>query len=87
MNMSTKDDFNDDLPDMTDEILNEFKAMKPVDLNLGSAEVKRIDRNAWINEFGPKPPGPEIIALDILTVVLGCMLLYFVFMSWMYAFS
>lgn len=85
--MSTKDDFNDDLPDMTDEIMNEFKAMKPVDLHLGPAEVKRIDRNAWMKEFGPKPPGPEIIALDILTVVLGCMLLYFVFMSWMYAFS
>ena len=85
--MSTKDDFNDDLPDMTDEIMNEFKAMKPVDLHLGPAEVKRIERNAWMNEHGPKPPGPEIIALDILTVVLGCMLLYFVFMSWMYAFS
>ena len=85
--MSTKDDFNDDLPDMTDEIMNEFKAMKPVDLHLGPAEVKRIERNAWTNEHGPKPPGPEIIALDILTVVLGCMLLYFVFMSWMYAFS
>jgi hypothetical protein len=85
--MNKQDDFNGDLPDMTDEIMNEFKAIKPVDLHLGPPEVKRIDRNAWINEFGPKPPGPEIIALDVLTVVLGCMLLYFVFMSWVYAFS
>jgi len=86
MNKSV-DNFDDDLPDMTDEIMNEFKAIKPADLHLGPAEVKPLSKNSWINQYGPKPPGPEIIALDVLTVVLGCMLLYFVFMSWMYAFS
>ena len=87
--MNRKNDFDIDLPDMPIEPDPPPPTIVVIaeDLRLGPAEVKRIDRNAWINEFGPKPPGPEIIALDILTVVLGCMLLYFVFMSWIYVFS
>lgn len=87
--MSTKDDFNDDLPDMPIEPDPPPPTIVVIaeDLRLGPAEVKPYDRNAWMKEFGPKPPGPEIIALDILTVVLGCILLYFLFKSWLHVFS
>ena len=85
--MSTKDDFNDDLPDMTDEIMNEFREMKPVDLHLGPAEVKPFGKNAWINEYGPKPKGPAIYTLDALIVMLTLIVLDLIVMSWMYVFS
>jgi len=85
--MNNPNDFDDDLPEMTDEIMNEFHAMKPVDLHLGPAEVKRVDQNAWLKEFGPKPPGPGIIALDILIVIMSCAMAWFIINSWMYVFS
>jgi hypothetical protein len=84
--MSTKDDFDDDLPDMTDEIMNEFKAMKPVDLHLGPAQVKPVD-DWWIKQYGPKPNGPGIIALDALIMLLTLIVLDLIVMSWMYVFS
>ena len=84
---STQDDFDDDLPDMTDEIMNEFKAMKPVDLHLGPAEVKPFGQNSWVEQFGPKPPGPGIIALDVLIMVLALAVLDLIVMSWMYVFN
>ena len=85
--MSTKDDFDDDLPDMTEEIMNEFHAMKPVDLHLCPAEVKPINQNAWLNEYGPKPKGPAIYALDALIMLLTLIVLDLIVMSWMYVFS
>ena len=86
MNKSV-DNFDDDLPDMTDEIMNEFQAMKPVDLHLGPAEVKKVDQNSWLKEFGPKPPGPGIIALDALIVFLFCATVWFIIDAWIFVFS
>jgi hypothetical protein len=81
------DDFDDDLPDMTDEIMNEFKAIKPADLHLGPVEVKPLGKNLWINQYGPKPPGPEIYALDALIAILSCATVWFVINAWIYVFS
>jgi len=80
------DDF-DDMPEMTDEIMNEFTVMKPVDLHLGTAEVKKVDQNSWLKEFGPKPPGPEIIALDALIVIMSCATVWFIINAWIFVFS
>ena len=77
----------DDMPEMTDEIMNEFKAIKPADLHLGPAEVKPFSKNSWVDQYGPKPPGPGIIALDILIVFLSCATVWFIINSWMYVFS
>jgi hypothetical protein len=77
----------DDLPDMTDEIMNEFKAIKPVDLHLGPAEVKPFSQNSWVKQYGPKPPGPGIIALDALIVFLSCATVWFIIDAWIFVFS
>ena len=84
--MNKPDDF-DDLPDMTDEIMNEFHAMKPADLYLGSAEVKKVDNVSSINQYGPKPSGPEIYALDALIAIMSCAMAWFIINAWMYVFS
>ena len=86
MNKSV-DNFDDDLPDMTDEIMNEFKAIKPADLHLGPAEVKKVTDVSWINQYGPKPPGPGIIALDALIVIMSCATVWFIINSWIFVFS
>ena len=39
------------------------------DLKLGPAEVKPYDRNAWIREFGPKPPSAGMRVMDF--IILG----------------
>jgi hypothetical protein len=77
----------DDMPEMTDEIMNEFKAIKPADLHLGAAEVKPFSKNSWVDQYGPKPPGPGIIALDILIVFLSCATVWFIINAWIYVFS
>ena len=79
------DDF-DDMPELTDEMITELK-QHPVDLHLGPAEVKPLGQNSWVDQYGPKPPGPGIIALDILIVFLSCATVWFIINSWMYVFS
>jgi hypothetical protein len=58
-----------------------------IDLHLGAAEVKPFSKNSWIDQYGPKPPGPGIIALDILIVFLSCATVWFIINSWIYVFS
>ena len=41
------------------------------DLKLGPAQVKPYDRNAWIREFGPKPPSVGMRAVDFVIVGLS----------------
>ena len=41
------------------------------DLKLGPAEVKPYDRNAWIREFGPKPPSAGMRVVDFVIVGLS----------------
>ena len=80
-------DFDEDMPEMTDEIMNEFMAVKPIDVQLAPAEVKPVDQNAWINQYDPRPAGTEIYALDALIVFLSCALAWFIINAWMYVFS
>jgi hypothetical protein len=48
------------------------------DLKLGPAEVKPYDRNAWIREFGPKPPSVGMRAMDfaIVSMLAGTVILF-----------
>lgn len=85
--MNAYDDFDDDLPEVTQEMINEYKQPQHVDLHLGPAEVKKVDQNSWLKEFGPKPPGPGIIALDALIVIMSCATVWFIINAWIYVFS
>lgn len=77
----------DDLPEMTEEIIVELK-QHPVDLHLGPAEVKGHDYiDWWVKKHGPKPPGPGIIALDILIGLLALVAMDLIIISWMHVFS
>lgn len=82
--MSTKDDF-DDLPELTDEMLTELK-QHPVDLHLGPAQVKPVD-DWWIKQYGPKPNGLGIVALDALIMLLTLIVLDLIVMSWIFVFN
>jgi hypothetical protein len=80
------DDF-DDMPELTDEMLNEFQQLKNVDLHLGVPEVKMVDKDWWMKQYGPKPLGPEIYALDALIVLLALIVIDLCIMSWIHVFS
>jgi hypothetical protein len=56
------------------------------DLKLGSAEVKPYDRNAWIREFGPKPPsaGMRVVDFVILGLFAGTVLVIIKACAWAY---
>ena len=87
--MNTQDEL-DDLPEMTEE---HWRDLRPAEIHVDMSKEKDLHLGApvvkgwWIKEFGPKPKGPEIYALDALSIVLGCALLYFVFKSWLFVFS
>ena len=67
--MATKPVYDDDLPERPVEPDPPPQTVVIAeDLKLGSAEVKSYDRNAWIREFGPKPPGPGMRAMDFVIV-------------------
>lgn len=82
--MSEKDDL--DMPELTDEMLTELK-QHPVDLHLGSAEVKKFGQESWIKQHGPQPPGPEIIALDALIVIFSCIMVWLILNVWIWTFN
>ena len=56
------------------------------DLKLGPAKVKPYDRNAWIREFGPKPPSAGMRAMDflILGLFFGTVLVVIKACAWAY---
>lgn len=85
MNKRIEDEL-DDLPEMTEEMLAELK-QHPVDLHLGAPEVKKIDPNWWIKEYGPKPAGSGIMVLDILIMVMFFVFLGIFILSWIHVFS
>lgn len=85
MNKRIEDEL-DDLPEMTEEMLAELK-QHPVDLHLGAPEVKKIDPNWWIKEYGPKPKGLGMYVLDASIMLLTLIVLYLTIMSWIYFFS
>ena len=71
---------DDDLPDLTDEMLTE---LKPKDLHLGAATVKPLGRS-WAEQHGPQRPGPGMRALDhlILAMFAGSVVLFVKACSW-----
>jgi hypothetical protein len=76
-----------DMPELTDEMVNEFQQLKNVDLHLGVPEVKTVSKDWWIKEYGPKPPGPAIYALDTVIVMLTLIVIDLIIMSWIHLFS
>lgn len=94
--MSTQDEL-DDLPEMTEEHMRELRTPEPEiqidviskekDLHLGAPKVKKIDTDWFIKEYGPKPPGPGILTLDVLVVVLFLGMCDILLLSWIHVFS
>ena len=74
----------DELPELTEEMLSE---LKNTDLHLGAAEVKQVDHDWFIKKYGPKPPGPGIIALDVLIIALFLIFVDIFILSWIYVFN
>lgn len=82
--MNQHTDELDELPEFTEEMLAELK-QKPVDLHLGPAQVKKSDPNWYVKKYGPRPPGPGILAMDALIVVLFVTALILFVKSWVWA--
>ena len=83
--MATKPVYDDDLPDWPVESDPPPQIVVPAeDSKLGPAEVKPYDRNARIREFGPKPPGPGMQAMDFVIVGMfaGTVVLFIKACSW-----
>lgn len=84
--MATKPVYDDDLPDRPVEPDPPPPQIVVIaeDLKLGPAEVNPYDRNAWIKEFGPKPPGPGMRAIDFVIVgmLAGTVVLFVKACSW-----
>lgn len=80
------DDF--DLPEYhADPLPVPHVIVQAEDLHLGPAEVKKINNDWWMKEYGPKPPGPGILALDFLILILGSICFWIIIVSWQYVFS
>ena len=86
--MSTKptDDF--DLPDDVppDPVLEARPAVyiQAEDLHLGAPVVTR-HRPTWLDQNGPRPPGPGIFVLDIVIGVLGVTSVWLMGKAWIWA--
>jgi hypothetical protein len=78
------DDF-DDMPEMTEEMLTELKSSG--DLHLGAAEVKPLRKDWWAKKYGPKKPGPAILAIDAFIILMALIVLDLIIMSWIYVFN
>lgn len=78
---------NDDLdmPELTDEMLTELKPSG--DLHLGASPVKQFNKDWWMKEYGPRKPGPAILAIDALIILMALIVLDLIIMSWMYVFN
>ena len=55
------------------------------DSKLGPAEVKPYDRNAWIREFGPKPPSAGMRAVDFAIVGMLAGTVILIVKAWYWA--
>lgn len=84
MNKSN-DDF--DLPDYHADPLPASQTIAQAeDLHLGPATVKPWGKS-WIEDHGPKPPGPGLLALDFLIVSLISIVFWTIIVSWQHVFS
>ena len=77
----------DELPEFTDEMAKEFQELRHVDLHLGAAEVKQSNSDWFVKKYGPKPPGPGIVALDVLIILLALVVIDLIILSWMFVFG
>ena len=86
--MATKPVYDDDLPDwpVESDPPPPQIVVPAEDSKLGPAEVKPYDRNARIREFGPKPPGPGMQAMDFVIVGMfaGTVVLFIKACSWVW---
>jgi len=71
--------------------MDEFLDLPPepprlVDLHMGVAEVKTFRRDWWMETYGPKPPGPNIMLLNILIGItaLANLILFFNVWKWIF---
>lgn len=55
-----------------------------LDLHLGAATVKPLQRDWWMEAYGPKQPGPGIMLLNVLIVLaaLANLMLFFKVWKW-----
>jgi len=56
------------------------------DLHLGPATVKSWGKS-WVDEYGPKPPGLDIRALDVIIMLLASITFWIIVVSWQHVFS
>ena len=92
MNKKINDLDNLDLPDMPNdpwpEIREEPKLIvQAEDLHLGPATVRPLNDKWWIKEYGPKPPGPGIVALDLIIIGMVLIMLDILVLAWIHVFS
>jgi hypothetical protein len=81
--MATKpvdDDF--DFPDRPADPIPQV-TVPAQDLHLGAATVRTLGRS-WMEEHGPRPPGPSMRALDFLIIAMfaGSLILFIKACSW-----
>jgi hypothetical protein len=76
--MTTNDDF--DMPDLTDEMVNEFQQLKNVDLHLGVPEVKPLAKST------APPVNIGLYALDTLVALLASCTFWLTFAVWQWIF-
>ena len=60
-----KDDF-----DLPDDVPPEPVKIVATDLHLGAAEARPFSQQKWLEQNGPKAPGPGIRALDLLIITM-----------------
>ena len=71
---------DDDLPEWSDDLVP--KAVPAQDLHLGAAKVKTFKRDWWMEQYGPKPPGLSIHALDLLTAIMASVVIWEIITVW-----
>jgi len=83
--MATKPVYDDfDLPDRPVEPDPPPKVIvQAEDLHLGVPVVQPVDKS-WIEQYGPKPPGPGMRAMDFLILAMfsGTVVLFVKACSW-----
>jgi hypothetical protein len=82
--MATKHNDDFDLPDQHIEPAPPPKVIvQAQDLHLGVLVVQTVDKS-WIEQYGPKPPGPGMRAMDFLILAMfsGTVILFVKACSW-----
>jgi hypothetical protein len=83
--MATKhNDDNFDFPDRPVEPIPQVTTQAQ-DLHLGAAVVRPLGQS-WVEEHGPKPPGPGLQALDFLILAMFSALVLLMFKAGIWAF-